>query len=62
VSYFTVQPSANEIDTYLADFSTSLLQNSKHQLWVLGQQTQYVSQEFEGIRLFMSIQELMQYT
>ncbi|MCO6174156.1 MerR family transcriptional regulator [Flavobacterium sp. NRK F10] len=59
VSYFTVQPSASEIDNYLSQFSDLVLKETSHELWVLGQQTQYISKLNAGIQQFMSIQELL---
>ncbi|WP_245896526.1 MerR family transcriptional regulator [Flavobacterium sediminis] len=59
VSYFTVQPSASEIDNYLSQFSDLVLKETSHELWVLGQQTQYISKLNTGIQQFMSIQELL---
>lgn len=57
ISYFTVAPSKDKIDTYLATFHNLIGQNNKRELWLLGQQTNYLTKENlpEGIRTFSTI-------
>lgn len=43
VSYFTVQPAIDEIDSYLKQFNDEILNNSNHELIVFGNQTHSIN-------------------
>ncbi len=61
VSYFTVVPTKEKINKYLQDFKEIVLQENPHaQLWLLGQQTQYLDMKHqpEFVRTFTSIPEI----
>lgn len=60
VSYITVEPNQEEIDSYISDMNSKLIKNSDHELILLGRMTQYISSKniTKNIRIFNSIEEL----
>ncbi len=60
VSYFTVSPTKDQIESYVSDFETIVNTNGTFQLWLLGQQTQYLGKQKlpKHIKTFTSIEEL----
>jgi DNA-binding transcriptional MerR regulator len=60
VSYITVEPNQEEIDSYISDMNSKLIENSDHELILLGRMTQYISSKniTKNIRIFNSIEEL----
>jgi DNA-binding transcriptional MerR regulator len=60
VSYITVEPNQEEIDSYISDMNLKLIENSEHELILLGRMTQYISSKniTKNIRIFNSIEEL----
>ncbi|MCU0350121.1 MAG: MerR family transcriptional regulator [Flavobacterium sp.] len=59
VSYFTVAPTADELNGYLSEFHSRILENSSNELWVLGKQMQYASVIPNQIRKFEGIESLL---
>lgn len=59
VSYFTVSPNKDEINKYLEDFYNILNTKGNSKLWLLGFQSQYITnqQKLEGLRVFNSIEQ-----
>ncbi len=60
VSYFTVSPTKDQIENYVNDFETTVNTNGTFELWLLGQQTQYLGKQKlpKHIKTFTSIEEL----
>ncbi len=61
ISYFTVSPSKEGIEKYIAEFSGNLRNTSNSKLWILGHQIQHLSQKtLPGyIKTFSSIERLI---
>jgi DNA-binding transcriptional MerR regulator len=61
VSYFTVTPTKDDLDSYLADFQERLASEFPGKLLILGRQTEHLSQEHlpEHIQIFHSIEQLL---
>lgn len=59
ISYFTVQPEYEEVEAYLEEFRTTILEGTSNKLYVLGKQIESVKKSFEGISLQSGIQNLM---
>ena len=62
ISYFTVKPLKDELTSYIEDFNTQLLKDKNHELWILGQMTQYIDTSTlpENIKTFKSIDSLVE--
>ena len=59
LSYFTIEPTQEKINTYLNTFSTEIIDNISCDLWVLGYQIQFIKGELpKKIRTFTSIDEV----
>ena len=60
VSYLTVEPNQDEIDNYISDIQTKLLDNTNHELLLLGRLTQFITSKTlsKNIHIFNSIEEL----
>ncbi|MDP5027167.1 MAG: MerR family transcriptional regulator [Flavobacterium sp.] len=60
VSYLTVEPNQEEINDYIVDMQTKLLDNTNHELLLLGRMTQFITTKdlSKNIHLFSSIEEL----
>ena len=59
VSYFTVAPTADELNGYLNEFHSRILENSSNELWVLGKQMQFATVIPNQIRKFEGIESLL---
>lgn len=59
VSYFTIEPESEEVENYLEEFRSKILNQSKHELWVLGNQLKNVKKKFDGIKVLEGIQNLI---
>jgi len=60
ISYFTIEPSQDKINSYLNTFSTEIIQNISCDLWILGYQIQFIEEELpEKIRSFNSIDDVV---
>lgn len=61
LSYFTVKPSQDDVQTYLDQFSTEINAENKHKLWLLGRQaTQFGGLIPQNVKFFQTILELIQ--
>ena len=62
LSYFTVVPTKDHLDKYIVDFTAKLGQKGGNHLWILGRQTQYLSNKKlpENIRTFDSLEHLFE--
>ena len=60
VSYLTVEPNQDEVHEYLADMYSKLLENTNHELLLLGSMTQFISSKTipNNVHIFNSIEEL----
>jgi hypothetical protein len=60
VSYLTVEPNQDEVNEYLADMYSKLLENTNHELLLLGRMTQFISSKTipNNVYIFNSIEEL----
>ncbi|NHN26188.1 MerR family transcriptional regulator [Flavobacterium jejuense] len=59
ISYFTVQPLADDVDAYLNEFQETLLENTTNKFYVLGKQIEHVANKYEGITFYSGIQSLV---
>lgn len=59
ISYFTVQPQYEEVETYLEEFKSTILEGTSNKLYVLGKQTENITKTFDGISIQSGIQNLM---
>jgi MerR family transcriptional regulator, light-induced transcriptional regulator len=59
VSYFTVAPTADELDNYLSNFYSKILENTSNELWILGKQMQYANKIPNQVRKFEGIESLL---
>lgn len=62
VSYFTVSPSPEELESYLESFKETLLANSGCTLWILGRQTAHLENTElpNTVRIFHRISEMLE--
>jgi DNA-binding transcriptional MerR regulator len=60
VSYLTVEPNQDEVNGYLADMYSKLLEKTNHELLLLGRMTQFISSKTipNNVHIFNSIEEL----
>lgn len=60
VSYLTVEPNQDEVNEYLADMYSKLLEKTNHELLLLGRMTQFISSKTipNNVHIFNSIEEL----
>lgn len=60
LSYFTVAPPAEEVESYLEEFRTKVNINSDCQLWILGQQVKGLinTTSYQNVSTFHSIEEV----
>lgn len=60
LSYFTVVPTKEKLENYIAEFKNTLNINGDAKLWILGRQTQYLlGREIPGgVSIFESIKEV----
>ncbi|PRX53218.1 B12 binding protein [Flagellimonas meridianipacifica] len=61
VSYFTVSPTKDDLDTYFEKFSKTLNLSGSSKLWVLGHQIQYITENKlpSSVQTFNSIEHLI---
>ncbi|MEZ4854244.1 MerR family transcriptional regulator [Flavobacterium sp.] len=59
VSYFTVQPEEENLNTYLDTFHQNILVNSPHKLLVLGKQVHNFTSFIPSIQCFTSIKQML---
>jgi MerR family transcriptional regulator, light-induced transcriptional regulator len=61
VSYMTVKPEKDEIDTYIENFQKIILDSGNHNLWAIGKMTQEIdlSKINEKIHIFESIPQMV---
>lgn len=60
VSYLTVEPNQEEVNNYITELQTNLIENSNHEILLLGRMTEFIEHKtkFENIHIFNSIEEL----
>jgi len=60
LSYCTVEPDQENINEYLTDMHAKILENTNHELFLLGRMTQFITTKTlpKNIHLFNSIEEL----
>jgi DNA-binding transcriptional MerR regulator len=60
ISYFTIEPNKEKINSYITKFNTEINLKSDSELWILGHQTKEIAAEIipSKIKLFSSITEL----
>ncbi len=60
ISYFTIEPSQDKIKAYLNTFNSEIIENIDSELWVLGYQVQFMSDEMpDKMRKFKSIDDVI---
>ena len=60
ISYFTIEPGQDKIDSYLNTFSSEIIENIDSELWILGYQVQYISNKMpQKMRKFSSIDDVI---
>ena len=59
VSYFTVMPYADELDSYLSNFYKNILQNNSSKLYVSGRQSKNITSKYSSIYKFEDIKDLV---
>ena len=60
ISYFTIEPSQDKIKAYLNTFNSEIIENIDSELWILGYQVQFMSDEMpDKIRKFKSIDDVI---
>lgn len=61
VSYFTVEPKKEAINSYISSINTQVLQKNHAELWLLGRMTEYIDPKAISpkTRLFTSINQLV---
>ena len=60
ISYFTIEPSQDKIKAYLNTFNSEIIENIDSELWVLGYQVQFMSDEMpDKMRKFSSIDDVI---
>ena len=60
LSYCTVEPDQENINEYITDMHAKILENTNHELFLLGRMTQFITTKTlpKNIHLFNSIEEL----
>jgi DNA-binding transcriptional MerR regulator len=60
ITYFTIEPTQDKIKAYLNTFNSEIIENIDSELWILGYQVQFMSDEMpEKIRKFLSIDDVI---
>ena len=60
ISYFTIEPSQDKIKAYLNTFNSEIIENIDSELWILGYQVQFMSDEIpDKMRKFRSIDDVI---
>jgi DNA-binding transcriptional MerR regulator len=59
ISYMTVEPSKDEINNYLKEVHTEILESSQSELWTIGRLTEFIKKEqHPNVKIFSSILEM----
>ena len=60
ITYFTIEPTQDKIKTYLETFNSEIIENIDCELWILGYQVQFISDEMpDKMRKFRSIDDVI---
>lgn len=60
ITYFTIEPTQDKIKAYLNTFNSEIIENIESELWILGYQVQFMSDEMpDKIRKFKSIDDVI---
>ena len=60
ITYFTIEPTQDKIKAYLNTFNSEIIENIDSELWILGYQLQFMSDEMpDKIRKFKSIDDVI---
>ena len=60
IAYFTIEPTQDKIKAYLNTFNSEIIENIDSELWILGYQVQFMSDEMpDKIRKFKSIDDVI---
>ena len=60
ITYFTIEPTQDKIKAYLNTFKSEIIENIDSELWILGYQVQFMSDEMpDKIRKFKSIDDVI---
>ncbi len=60
ITYFTIEPTQDKIKAYLNTFNSEIIENIDSELWILGYQVQFISDEMpDKIRKFKSIDDVL---
>lgn len=60
ITYFTIEPTQDKIKAYLNTFNSEIIENIDSELWILGYQVQFMSDEMpDRIRKFKSIDDVI---
>ena len=60
ISYFTIEPAQDKIESYLNTFNSEIIENIDSELWILGYQVQFISDEMpDKMRKFSSIDDVI---
>ena len=60
ITYFTIEPTQDKIKAYLNTFNSEIIENIESELWILGYQVQFISDEMPvKIRKFRSIDDVI---
>lgn len=60
ISYFTIEPAQDKIESYLNTFNSEIIENIDSELWILGYQVQFISDEMpDKMRIFNSIDDVI---
>ena len=59
ISYMTVEPSKDDINNYLKEIHTEILESSQSELWTIGRLTEFIKEEqHPNVKVFGSILEM----
>jgi MerR family transcriptional regulator, light-induced transcriptional regulator len=59
IAYMTVKPEKEELETYLKELKSTVLEGTQDDLWVIGRMTEFIdSKKHPEVRLFQSIEDL----
>jgi DNA-binding transcriptional MerR regulator len=62
VTYMTVQPDKDAVNSYLKEVYENVIEKSTSQLWVLGRMTEHIDENInKNIRIFKSVEEVVTY-
>ena len=60
ISYFTIEPAQDKIESYLNTFNSEIIENIDSEVWILGYQVQFISDEMpHKMRKFSSIDDVI---